>query len=140
MASCRRELRGGRRSGHQTRTKIRGIGELFEIPAEMFASDPHPGVLAVEGVEGFEMREDDTTHFSAGERCARLLYGQPGIDIAKNPWRTARCAAEHYSVSTSEIKYVARLLRRVDITVCKNGNLHHGLDRADRLVLGRATV
>src|SRR5690606_34749834 len=102
------------------------IRDVFEVPAEMFACDPHPGVLSVECVEGFEMRENDSTHFGAREHAFRLLCGHSGfqkrIDSAKNPRRAVRRAAEHYSVRSSEIKYVARLLRRVDISVGEHWN------------------
>ncbi len=44
-------------------------------------------------------------------------------------------AAEHYSLSTGEIKHLARFLRGADITVGKHWHPHDGSDIADRLVL-----
>ena len=41
----------------------------------MFASDAHPEVFAVEGIQCFKVSEDDTTHFFAslnGHRPAQL--------------------------------------------------------------------
>ncbi len=49
-------------------------------------------------------------------------------------------AAEHYSVCSREIKHLARLLRRGDISVGKHWNPDSGSDIADRLVLGVALV
>src|SRR5512146_2212465 len=49
-------------------------------------------------------------------------------------------AAEHYPVSTREIKHLARLLRRADISVRKHRYPHHGFDVADRVVLGVALI
>ena len=101
----------------------------------MFACDPHPDVFTVESVQIVEVSEDDSTHLFAGECGSRLLCGQMRIDSAKNPWRAMRAAADHYSVGASEIKYVARFSRLIDITIRKNRNGHGRFDRANRLVL-----
>src|SRR3954469_2005817 len=98
MLPRRCKLRGGGRLCHETRASVRRIRHRREIPAEMFACEAHPGVFAVEGVQAFEVRQDNTTHLRTREGSNRLLRGQPGIDSAKNPWRSMRGAAEHYSV------------------------------------------
>ncbi len=51
-----------------------------------------------------------------------------------------RGAAEHYSVSASEIKYRARLFRTIDISVRKHGNSNEGFDLTNRLVLRIACI
>src|SRR5262245_14590124 len=129
MLPRRCKLRGGRRLCHETGASDRGVRHRSEIPAEMFACESHPGVFTVEGVQALEVRQDNTTHLRTRERCSRPLRGQrqilitqEQIDSAKNPWRSMRRAAEHYSVGGSGIKYRTRFLRTIDIPVRKNGN------------------
>src|SRR5690242_19148751 len=98
MLPRRRKLRSGSCFCHETRASARGVRHRSEIPAEMFACESHPGVFAVEGVQACEVRQDNTTHLRTREGRSRLLRGQPRIDSAKNPWRSMRRAAEHYSV------------------------------------------
>src|ERR1044071_10063968 len=104
MLPRRRKLRSGSRFCHETRASDRGVRHRSKIPTEMFACESHPGVFAVEGVQAFEVRQDNTTHLRTREVCDRLLSGQPRIDRAKNPWRSMRGAAEHYSAGASDIK------------------------------------
>ena len=68
MFARQRELRSRACSSHEIAADLRRISEaLFAIPAEMFARDPDSGLLAVEGVQGVEMREDNITHLRARE-------------------------------------------------------------------------
>ena len=80
---------------------------MSAVPAEVFACDPDSRVLAVEGVHGFKVRENSITQLTAREWRRRFLRAQKRVDIAKDPWRTMRRAAEHYSVRAREIKYRA---------------------------------
>src|SRR6185437_4430151 len=62
------------------------------------------------------------------------------VDRAEDPWRAVTRATEHYPVSAREIKHLASLLRRADISIRKHRYPHHGFDVADRLVLGIALI
>jgi hypothetical protein len=86
------------------------------------------------------MREDNITHLCARECELTFFTAQKRIDRAEDPWRAVARAADHYAVGTGEIKYFARLLRRVDITVGEHWNPYSGLDIANGLVLGRAII
>src|SRR5262249_12732711 len=50
------------------------------------------------------------------------------------------CAAQHYSVSPGEIKYLARLLWRVDVAIGEDRNANYGFYVPDRLVFGIARI
>src|ERR1700733_14799285 len=97
----------------------------------MLTRNPCSRVLAVEGVQGFQMLENNTTHFGAGERRRRCGIAKVSVDGAEYPWCTLGRAADHYSVCAREIKYLARFLRAADIAVCEYRNAHPGFDLAN---------
>src|SRR5207237_8979490 len=101
-------------------------------------------MLAVRGMEGVRMREDDITQVGALKWRRRISLIQMGVqmavDSAENPWRTMTRAADHYSVGTREIKHLARFLRRGDVAVREHRNAQLRLDGADRVVLGGPCV
>src|ERR1700722_8683405 len=91
------------------------------------------------------MREDNITHLHAREcglyiSLIRIGAAQKRVDSAEDPWRTVARAADHYSVGTREIKYLTRLLRRVDISVREDWNFDGGFDSTNGLVLGGALI
>src|SRR5947199_313537 len=139
-----RELYGRVRSPHQLPANLRRLIQQLAIPAKMFARDPHPTLLAVKGVQGVKMRQDDITQLGAlkwRRRISLIQMGvQMGVDSAEDPWRTMTRAADHYSVGTREIKHLARFLRRGDVAVREHRNAQLRLDGADRLVLGGPCV
>ncbi len=65
------------------------------------------------------MREDGITNFSKWKCGRNFSVSKKIIDIAEDPRRAMRGAAEHYSCCAGEIKHCARFLRRVDITICE---------------------
>ena len=67
--------------------------------------------------------------------CGTFRVGQKRIDSAKNPRRSMRAAADHYSVGASEIKYVARFLRLSISPLANTGILTERFDLANRVVL-----
>src|SRR5437764_6120958 len=111
-----RELYGRVRSPHQLPVNLRRLIQQLAIPRKMFARDPHPTLLAVKGVQGVKMRQDDITQLDAlkwRRRISLIQMGvEVGVDSAEDPWRTMTRAADHYSVGTREIKHLARFLRR----------------------------
>src|SRR5438874_235682 len=102
MFARQRELRSRASSSHEIAAgRIRRIPKaLFAIPAEMFARDPDSGLLAVEGVQGVEMRKDNITHLRSRERGVTISAAQKRVDSAKDPWRAVARTTDHYSVST----------------------------------------
>src|SRR5947208_14840110 len=110
-----RELYGRVRSPHQLPANLRRLIQQLAIPAKMFARDPHSTLLAVKGVQGVKMRQDDITQVGALKWRRRISLIQMGVDSAEDPWRTMTRAADHYSVGTREIKHLARFLRRGDV-------------------------
>src|SRR5947208_12913593 len=62
-----RELYGRVRSPHQLPANLRRPIQQLAIPAEMFARDPHPTLLAVKGIQGVKMRQDDITQVGRSE-------------------------------------------------------------------------
>src|SRR5215472_10888521 len=102
----------------------------------MSARDPDSGLLAVEAVNGIEMREDHITHVGAQQWPCLISEKKMLVDSAEDPWRTVARASNHYSVGTGEIKYLASFLRRVDVAVCEHRNRHARLDVANGWVLG----
>src|SRR5437879_5212870 len=139
-----RELYDRVRSPHQLPANLRRLIQQLAIPAEMFARDPHPTLLAVKGVQGLKMRQDDITQVGAlkwRRRISLIQMGvQMGVDSSEDPWRTMTRAADHYSVGTREIKHLARFLRRGDVAVREHRNAQLRLDGADRVVLGGPCV
>src|SRR6185437_428338 len=118
-----RELRSRACSSHEIAADLRRIPKaLFAIPAEMFSRDPDSGRLAVEGVQGVEMRKDNITHLRSRECGVTISAVEKRVDSAEDPWRAVTRADDHYPVSTGEIKYFPRLLRCVDITVGEHWN------------------
>src|SRR6516164_9650642 len=106
----------------------------------MFARYPDATLLAIERVEGVEMLKNDITQLVA-LKCRRLnSFVQPGVDSAKDPWRSVACAADHYSVGAGEIKYLARFLRRVDVAIGEHRDANERFDVAYGVVLRRAVV
>src|SRR5215472_9930139 len=108
----------------------------------MFARDPDSGLLAVEAVHRVEMREDDITQVAA-LKCLRRKSAvqfamELAVDSAKNPWRPVARAADHYSVCTGEIKYLAGFFSVADVAVGKHRNANVPLDVANCGVLGGA--
>src|ERR1700689_760836 len=106
---------------------------LSAIPPEMFSRHSNPDVLAVKLVQRFEVLKNDLCLGRAQERRCELI-AQECIDIAKDPWCTLCGAAEHYSFCTSEIKYRARFLRRIDITIRYQGNAERSACAPNRVV------
>ena len=121
-----RELCGCVLGPHQIPACLcRALQQLLAIPAEMFARDPDSGLLAVEDVQGVEMREDDITHLARAEvPASQFSRVRLGVDSTEDPWRAMARAADHYSVGAGEIKYLARFLRRIDVAVGEDRNAH----------------
>src|ERR1700733_11985205 len=91
------------------------------------------------------MREDNITHLRAREcglynSLIRTGTAEKRVDRAEDPWRAVARAANHYSVSAGEIKYLTRLLRRVDISVREDWNSDCGFDIANGLVFRGALI
>src|ERR1700683_1109706 len=104
----------------------------------MFTRDPRSRVFTIEGVQGLQMLENNTTHFGARERRRRRGAGKIGIDCAEYPWRALGRAPDHYSVCAREIKYLARFVRAADVAVCEYRQRHLRFDLANRVELSGA--
>src|SRR6516165_2384779 len=103
-----RELCGGIVSPQQFTTNLRGfVEQLLAIPAEMFARNPDSGLLPIEAVNGIEMREDHITHLGTQQWLRCNSEKKMIVDSAEDPWRAVTRAADHYSVGSGEIKYLA---------------------------------
>src|SRR5213082_1665092 len=138
-----RELYGRVRSPHQLPANLRRLIQQLAIPAEMFARDPHSTLLAVKGVQGVKMGQDDITQVGAlkwRRRISLIHVGvQMGVDNAEDPWRTMTRAADHYSVGTREIKHLARFLRRGDVAAPQKAREVLDFTGADGVMIGRAS-
>src|SRR5688572_9341037 len=95
------------------------ILQLFKIPTEVFACYSKSSLFTVKRVEGFEMREDGSTHFGEWKCRRNFSARQKIIDITENPRRAMCAATEHYSCRAGQIKHRARFLRRINVTVCE---------------------
>jgi hypothetical protein len=71
----------------------------------MFARDPDSRCLTIELVQGIQMLKNNITQLVRRQCIGRLLTGEQGVDITKNPRCTMACAADHYSVSAGVRKY-----------------------------------
>ena len=63
---------------------LRG-GESVAVPAYMFARDPDSRCLTVELVQGIQMLKNNITQLVRRQCIGRLLAGEQGVDITKNP-------------------------------------------------------
>src|SRR5579862_3299359 len=106
----------------------------------MFARDPDSALLAMEAVQGVEMRENNITHLGALKWWRRNSFVQLAIDSAEDPWRPVARAADHYSVGTGEIKYLAGFFRAVDVTVGEYRDAYLRLDVANGVVFRTALI
>lgn len=79
--------------------------ESVAVPAHVFARDPNSRCLAVELVQGSQMLENNITQLLRRQCIGRLLAGEQGVDIAKNPRCAVARAADHYSVSAGVRKH-----------------------------------
>ena len=63
-------------------------------------------------------------------------------DFPENPWMTEGCAPYHYAVNAVTVEALLRLLRRVDIAIANDGNVHTriGLDLTYQRPVGLALV
>src|SRR2546421_4101613 len=113
---------------------------LFAIPAEMFARDPDSSLFAVKDVQGVKMLDDDITRLRARECSVSNSLIQMCVDSAEDPRRAMARAPDHHSVGAGEIKYLARVVRRADISVRENWNSDRRFDIANGLVLGGALI
>src|ERR1700684_262395 len=120
---------------HQCLPQFTRFEILPAVPPEMFASHSHPCVFAVELVQGFEVLKNDLCLRSAQEWRYEIPAGEVCIDITKDPWCALRCAADHYSFCTGEIKYCARTRSRIYISVRNQWQLDLRAAQPQRIVL-----
>src|SRR3974390_2714057 len=90
---------------------------MTAVPPEMLARHSHPCVFAIELVQGFEVLKNDLCLRSAQEWRGEIPMREVCIDITEDPWCALRSATDHYSFRGGEIKYRARMRRRIDIAI-----------------------
>src|SRR5579871_4406949 len=110
------------------------------VPAEMLPCHPNTRVLAIEGVQLFEVGEHDITDLIECWRRKRLAVRQKMLQLAKDPRPPLCGAADHQAIGTRLFEYRARFGAGADVAVRKNRNADRALDVADGAVLGLALI
>ena len=116
------------------------FGAVLGVPAEVLACDAHAGFLAVEGVEGFEMADQDVSNF------IETGFGEPPssfqivTDFAEDPGTSLRAAADQQAVGAGVVEDGFGFFRGVDVAVGPDRDAEILLDSGDRVVLGLAAV
>src|ERR1700687_6018473 len=109
---------------------------LPEIPTQVFTCHTNTGLIAVEGVQVFEVGAHNITDFFQRQTCARFARREEKIDFVEDPWPALRRSAYHDAVASGCFENSLGALRRIDIAVRKHGDLDRRLNGSHGFVLG----
>src|SRR6266403_615722 len=136
MFQQRRQLLFRPVDSHETIPQSVLSGVLPKIPTQMLTRHTNTRLIAVKGIQVFEVGAHNITYFFQRQRRARFARREKKIDFVEDPWPALRRPADHDAVASGGFENSLGVLRRIDVAVCKHGNLDRRFNGGHGFVLG----
>src|ERR1700677_4196888 len=136
----RRQLLLRRLDLHETIPQGFLSGVLPKIPTQVLTCHSNACLIAVKGIQVFEVGAHNITDFFQRQSRARFALGEEKIDFVEDPWPALRCSADHDAVAAGCLENLPSALRRIDIPVRKHRDLDRALNGGHGFVLSVSLI
>ena len=107
---------------------------MVEIPADVFASDPHSHRFTIELMELLQMVIDDLTDGRVIRLWLMVAGSQKVFNLTKEPGTPLSASSNHDRIGSGLLQYITRFSRAVDVTIGDHRNGDCRFNHGDGLI------